>query len=142
MTNIKLRQVNPKSADRATLQAMGTAPKTIAIHSDAPATGCGACAHSADDGPVCKVAVGEDCAAPVLRGPADELQRLLAALGRDLGYPADGAGLVRTLRVQPGEVDLQLAVASCHGGAQLCDSAFQTLRGLLPDTDIYVSPAG
>ena len=41
----------------------------------------------------------------------------------------------------PGEVDLRLAVARCHGGAALCDSAFQTLRSLLPDTDIYVIPA-
>jgi hypothetical protein len=125
---------------------MGHAFKTIAIHQHTDqatsATGCGACAHSASDGPVCTVVVGEEGAAPQLSGPADEVQRLLGALGRQLGYPADGAGLVRVLRVQPGEVDLQLAVAHCHGGAALCDSAFQTLRGLLPDTDIYVSPAG
>jgi len=122
---------------------MGYALKTIAIHDAAPAaTGCGTCLHSTADGPVCTVVLGEGCAAPQLIGPADEVQRLLGALGRQLGYPADGAGLVQSLRIQPGEVELQLAVARCHGGAALCDSAFQTLRGLLPDTDIYVSPAG
>ena len=120
---------------------MGHALKTIAIHNEAPATGCGVCTHSTADGPVCSVVMGEDCAAPRLSGPPDELQRLLGALGQQLGYPADGAGLVQALHVLPGEVDLRLAVARCHGGAALCDSAFQTLRSLLPDTDIYVTPA-
>jgi len=126
LINIKLSQVKPVSADVATLAPWATHSRP------SPSTST----------PTRPVVVGEEGAAPQLSGPADEVQRLLGALGRQLGYPADGAGLVRVLRVQPGEVDLQLAVAHCHGGAALCDSAFQTLRGLLPDTDIYVSPAG
>lgn len=138
--------VNRLSANRFTLKAMALALKTIAIHQQGgPATsattGCGACPNATEDGPACTGVMGEAVAAPLLSGPADELRRLLYALGSALGYPADGAGLVRTLSVLPGEVDLQLAVASCHGGAALCDRAFQTLRGLLSDTDIYVTPA-
>jgi hypothetical protein len=37
-------------------------------------------------------------------------------------------------------VELRLAVPTDCGGALLADTAFQTLRGLLPDTDIYVLP--
>jgi hypothetical protein len=36
-------------------------------------------------------------------------------------------------------VELQLAVDPRCGGAELADAAFQTLRRLLPDTDIYVT---
>ena len=47
-----------------------------------------------------------------------------------------------TLRVLPGEVELQLALSRRCGGNDLAERAFQTLRSLLPDTDIYVTPAG
>ncbi len=122
---------------------MGPAPHTIPIYAATPASGCGACAHPADSGPVCQATLGEDCAAPQLSGPADEVQRLLTALRPLLGA-AEAGGLVQALRVQPGEVELQLARrASCAGGGggALADSAFQTLRSLLPDTDIYVLTA-
>ncbi len=117
---------------------MATTRHTIHIHSSNPASGCGACLHSAGDDPVCRVSVGEACAAPELSGPPDELNRLLLALAPVLGG-AQGSGLVRALHVQPGEVALTLH-ADC-GVAALADQAFQTLRGLLPDTDIYVNRA-
>jgi len=112
----------------------------IPIHNANPATDCGACLHSAGDDPVCRVSVGETCAAPEFSGPPEALQRLLAALAPVLGG-AQGAGLVRALHVQPGEVVLTLALHAHGGGAVLADQAFQTLRGLLPDTDIYVDTA-
>lgn len=120
--------------------------RTIPIQSHAPAAGCGACLHGDDGGPVCRSMLGDACAVPELSGPADEIQRLMTALapllgrGEDAALPAD-TRLVRALHVQPGEVALRLAVGrDC--GAALADSAFQTLRGLLPDTDIYVTLTG
>jgi hypothetical protein len=70
----------------------------------------------------------------------------MAALGERLGFAADGdlpagAGWVRALHVQPGEVSLQLALDRSCGGATFADTAFQTLCRLLPDTDIYVTHA-
>jgi len=48
---------------------------------------------------------------------------------------------VLSLTVQPGEVDLVLASRQQCGGAVWADLAFQALRRLLPDTDIYVRNA-
>lgn len=111
-----------------------------AIEACAPAAGCGGCLHDATRGPVCRSLRGEPCAAPTLSGPADELARLLTALTPVLGAP-ESSGLVRSLVVQDGEVELRLALPADCGGAALADSAFQALRGVLPDTDIYVLPA-
>ncbi|MDH4391723.1 MAG: hypothetical protein QE285_09930 [Aquabacterium sp.] len=119
---------------------MGTALQTIPIHDANPAHGCSGCLHSAGGGPLRRTAPGPDRSAPVLTGPADELARLLQALTPVLG--ALGArGLVQSLHVLDGEVTLQLAVHADGGGAALADRAFQTLRKLLPDTDIYVQLA-
>jgi hypothetical protein len=67
----------------------------------------------------------------------------MAALAPGLGISADAnqgaVGLVRSLQVLPGEVTLQLAVGRQCGGLALAEAAFETLRGLLPDTDIYVT---
>jgi hypothetical protein len=125
------------------MPAMDGAFRTITIHEASPAAGapaCGACLHDAARGPVCRAVLDEPCLAPQLSGPADQLARLMAALVLQLGCAPDGAGLVRSLRLQPGEVELRLAVSPHCGGAELADTAFQTLRGLLPDTDIYVLP--
>ena len=105
--------------------------------------GCAAC-HTADDGPRCRSLAGQPCLAPQLSGPADELQRLLRALAARLDFPphAPELGGVRALHVAPGEVELQLAVVpGCGTGATITDTAFQTLRALLPDTDIYITHA-
>lgn len=122
-------------------------PVIIPIHAQ-PATtgpGCGDCLHSAA-GPVCRSDLGELADRPELSGPADQLQQVLAALDASLALQTGGglmgSGLVRALHLRDGEADLTLAVAPRCGGALLADTAFQTLRRLLPDTDIYVHHAG
>lgn len=56
--------------------------------------------------------------------------------------PDAATSLVHSLTVADGAAELKLAVASRCAGAHLVDAAFQALRRLLPDTDIYVSSAG
>lgn len=123
-----------------------SARPSIPILADAPsavgaASACSACA-AGHAGPVCRTAIGEACAAAELSGPSAELQRLLAALGQRLGFAPDAPELggVRRLRVQPGEVELHLALQARCGAAERAEAAFDTLRTLLPDTDIYVMP--
>ena len=126
------------------MPCMGYAARTIAIHRATAQPGCGACLHDIGT-PACRATLGEDCAAPRLQGSPPDLRRVMSALGPTLGFAADavdaGAGVVVSLSVQPGEVDLCLAAGLHCGGAALADAAFQTLRGLLPDTDIYVNSA-
>ena len=100
---------------------------------------CGACLHSAA-GPVCRVAEGRACLAPQLSGPPEQVQRVMDALELALATPDQpGADLVHALRLVPGEeAELTLNVAPHCSGMDLADRAFQTLRALLPDTDIYV----
>jgi hypothetical protein len=106
---------------------------------------CGACAHSAA-GPVCRVDLGDACEAPALVGPADELSRVMRELDRVLG-DVDGAQggigtkgnrFVRSLRLAADEAELVLAVEPHCGGRELAEIAFQAMKRLLPDTDIYV----
>ena len=121
---------------------MSTTTKTFLIQGSAPAGGCGHCPHgSGSDDTGCHPAPALPWATPQLSGPADELARLLAALAHQPGFEAGTTGLVQALKVQPGEVELQLTVGRRCGGAQLADTAFQALRRLLPDTDIYVMHA-
>ena len=115
--------------------------KTIAIHGAGAAAACGGCAHDDGGARVCRVAPDPAGPAPELIGPADQLARVLAALASRTGCGPDGAGLVRRLHLRPGEADLQLSVPPHCGGVELADSAFQALRALLPDTDIYVALA-
>lgn len=120
--------------------ALHTIPILPTAAAGVPATGCSGCMHGASNGPVCRSLLGEPCAAPTLTGPADQLARLQQALAPVLGA-LESSGLVRALTVHDGEVELQLALRADCGGAALADSAFQVLRGVLPDTDIYVLPA-
>lgn len=101
--------------------------------------GCGHCAHSVA-GPVCTQAEPAALAgAPRLQGPPELLQRVLAALERELGQPGVPAERwVQALRLGPGEAELTLAVGRLCGGRALADRAFHALRAVLPDTDIYV----
>ena len=126
------------------MQRMGHAARIIAIHTAEAQTGCGGCLHDSGT-PVCRATLGEACAAPRLQGSPLDVQRVMNALGPTLGFAADaadaGAGVVVSLSVQPGEVDLHLVTGLQCGGTALADAAFQTLRRLLPDTDIYVSGA-
>lgn len=119
-----------------------TAPDTAGAGAEA---GCGACPHDGQDHgwATCAVQVAEAGGPAALSGPVDELQRLLLALGQRLGFPADAPerGGVRGLHLKPGEVALVLAVPPRCAGAALSNAAFETLRGLLPDTDIYITHA-
>jgi len=141
------------------MDSMQPAQRVIPIASEVAipvaTAGCGDCLHDELRGPVCRSQLGQACAAPQFSGPADELRRLMLALAPLLHLDAatdtadqhapplyGGGGLLRALHVHLGEVELQLNVSRHCGGALLADSAFQTLRSLLPDTDIYVDLAG
>jgi hypothetical protein len=119
----------------------------IAIQADAANAhpgGCGQCSHATDTGPACPALVRTVGLPPRLSGPEAEVQRLLAALAPVLGFApgAPEAAGVRALRITPDEVELTLATdPACGGGAVMTDAAFQTLRALLPDTDIYIAHA-
>jgi hypothetical protein len=85
-------------------------------------------------------------AQPQLAGPPATLQRLL----QGLRAVDDGRGgnlvdrrWIRSLRVEDGEADLTLTVSprSCEG-RELAERSFVVLRGLLPDTDVFVHHAG
>lgn len=105
---------------------------------------CQACGGG-DVAPPCGAAVrGLPCAAPRLEGPSDLLQRVMGELSEALDREGRGCvaarDFVHLLRLQDGEAELRLGVHPDHAGLQLMDTAFQTLRRLLPDTDIYVQP--
>ena len=106
--------------------------------------GCGGCLSSTS-GPQCRAHLsGEACAHPQLAGRMDELLRVMQELNREVVDPEAGRGIVdlqwvRSLRIQDGEAELTLSFAPvCGPGKELSESAFQTLRRLLPDTDVYV----
>lgn len=125
---------------------MGHAIKTIPIQQAAGQPGCGGCLHDAG-APICRTALGEPCQAPSLHGSPEAVRAVMDALGPVLGFADEagsvalGTGQVLSLTVQPGEVDLVLTSRQQCGGAVWADLAFQALRRLLPDTDIYVRNA-
>lgn len=122
----------------------------IPIKTRAPAVtteGCGACLHSAS-GLVCQSACDVLIAdhVPEVSGPTEAVQRLLSALDQALGPLRDGnlvsaRSVIHSLHLLDGEAELTLAIAPHCGGALLADAAFDTMRRLLPDTDIYVRHA-
>ncbi len=108
----------------------------------ASAPGCAGCLPSAA-GPACRSGVtGEPCLRPELAGDRNTLERVMSALNAEV--TVDDAGLVdhhwvKALRIADGEAELRLTFPfSCGGGKELAESAFATLRRLLPDTDVYV----
>lgn len=108
--------------------------------------GCSACLHSAA-GPVCRATLCPDDHPPHFAGPPELVRHLVAELDAALAVqrpddPHTTTSLVHSLTVVDGEAELKLAVAAHCAGAHLVDAAFQALRRLLPDTDIYVSSAG
>ncbi len=109
-----------------------------------PAAGCGHCLSSTS-GPQCRAQLSvEPCAEPELQGPPDLLNRVLLELDRAAVDPDAGRGIValrwvEALHIGDGEAELSLSfAASCGPGKALSDAAFQTLRRMLPDTDVYV----
>jgi hypothetical protein len=136
-----LSQVKTIARQAAHDSAMPENTIPIRVLDAAAAKGCGACMHTSV-GPVCRTEYGHACASPDLHGPEEEVQRVMRALSEALAANGDDATqLVHSLTIADGEASLKLAVAPHCAGAQLVDLAFQTLRGLLPDTDIYVSHA-
>lgn len=108
--------------------------------------GCGACLSSSA-GPVCRATLCPDAHPQHFEGPPELVRQLVAELDAALAVqrpddPDAATSLVHSLTVGEGEAELKLAVASRCAGAHLVDAAFQALRRLLPDTDIYVSSAG
>lgn len=135
---VKLSDVKPRSGAAGIIGAMNA--RQIPIHPVSGRSGCTGCASSGD-GPVCRSTLGEACQAPVLSGPDTELQRLLHGLGQRLGFAPDSPeqGGVRALRLGDGEAELHLALPPGCQSLERAEAAFDTLRRLLPDTDIYVS---
>lgn len=80
-----------------------------------------------------------------LRGDPLQLQPLLAALAADVQEHLPGMGpaarWLRELRLADGEAYAFIAPDLGHDGLEAAEIAFDTLRRLLPDTDIYVSAA-
>lgn len=115
---------------------------SIPIATEHGRSACGNCLQSVY-GPVCQDSLGEPCNEPALCGQPEQVARLMHALDTALGGTAaqPGRRWVRALTVEPGEVELTLAFGPRCGGAELAAAAFEALRGLLPDTDIYVGYA-
>jgi hypothetical protein len=87
-------------------------------------------------------------AVPVLRqtllqGEAGPLQRLREALELDVGRALGLAptSWLRELRLHDGEAFVGVAPGLGRSGVESAGIAFDTLRRLLPDTDIYVGTA-
>jgi hypothetical protein len=104
--------------------------------------GCDAC-HQGSMGPDCQFTLGPRSGPPDLKGPDGEVQAVLQALSQALGRgQLDGVHWVQAVTVQAGEVEVVLTADSRCAGAELADNAFQALKRLLDDTDIYVRLAG
>jgi hypothetical protein len=71
-----------------------------------------------------------------VQGLVDALER---ALGAEAGAPLPAGTWLRALRVDDGEAVVALAPAV--GRPEMLQVAFETLRRLLRDTDIYVGAA-
>jgi metal-sulfur cluster biosynthetic enzyme len=142
-----LIEVNTASAIRAKVPDMGQALSTVWLQPEQSQGGCAACLPSTS-GPQCRAHVsGEPCAHPRLAGRHELLQRVMQELNREVIDPDAGLGIVdlhwvQALRIEDGEAELTLGFAlGCGPAKRMSESAFQTLRRLLPDTDVYVRHA-
>jgi hypothetical protein len=119
--------------------SLRTIPIASTTPAPAPCRGCGGGDEAAPCGATLR---GLPCAAPRLDGPPELLGRVLGELTRVLDAEAGGCvsarDFVHALRLEDGEAELRLGVLPDAAGRALMDTAFQTLRRLLPDTDIYV----
>lgn len=79
---------------------------------------------------------------PVLQGPHDGLQRVLGALGSSIqsafGRPVPPGEWLQALELGDGEASVQLRRDLGCRTKDVAGTAFETLRRLLPDTDIYI----
>jgi hypothetical protein len=83
---------------------------------------------------------------PSLQGDALRVEQVLTALRQvvesEIGADVPAGVWLRSLRLVEGEVEVALAPELRGCGRAIAQGAFDALRRLLPDTDIYVgSPA-
>ena len=112
---------------------------------------CGACAapahgctHPAGPAGPADPADPADAPAPRLSGDASRIEPLLARLAPQMqqvfGHPVDAGVWLASLRVSPGQAHLALAPGlACRAGV-VAELAFEAMRELLPDTDLYIDP--
>jgi hypothetical protein len=104
--------------------------------------GCGACHHGTQADCSAALPAGGE---PQLLGPADRLQAVLArlqpAVEAELGAVVGTGAWLRSLRLIEGEAEVTLAPGLACRAAGVANVAFDTLRALLPDTDIYIDTA-
>ncbi len=104
--------------------------------------GCGGCHHGSQ----------ADCSAtmpapgqPQLLGPADRLRAVLArlkpAIDAEVGAAVEPGAWLRSLRIDDDVVEVALAPGLACRAVGVASVAFETLRRLLPDTDIYIGTA-
>ena len=83
--------------------------------------------------------------APLLSCQPEQVQRVLAALElaveKGLGHTMPSARWLREFRLGAGEAFVSVAPGLGRDSHESAEIAFQTLRRLLPDTDIYVGVA-
>jgi metal-sulfur cluster biosynthetic enzyme len=143
-------RINPENDGAAHDVSMAQQHPLILIHAADPgahaeASACGGC----DGAPADTACAAQPdlfsrrCAAPQLQGDPGLLQQALAAL-RGVREPVQGGDLVTlqlvlALRVEGGEAELTLTYpAGCGAARLMAEDAFQVLRRVLPDTDVYV----
>jgi metal-sulfur cluster biosynthetic enzyme len=120
---------------------------TVWLHSGTESPGgCGHC-HAPVDGPACEGHLGgEPCLSPELHGAATALRRVIDSLRAvrtaDAGDNIVDLHLVKSLRIADGEAELTVTFPrGCGSASEIAEAAFQAMRRLLPDTDIYVRHA-
>jgi len=112
---------------------------------DAGAAACGGC-QPGDPPAHCHAGLGVPCATPRLTGRSELLGRAMDSLRRvmdpERGRSLVDLQLVQALHVDDDEAELTVTFPRGCGSARLlAEEAFQSLRGALPDTDIYVRHA-
>lgn len=122
---------------------MAEADPTIWLHADT-----GGCSHCQPNAHAAACGAGDDggCGTPDLAGEPALLARVLHGLrsvpARPGGPNLVDARRVRRLRIGDGEAELALVLGpGCASQLEVADAAFQVLRRVLPDTDVYVSRA-
>jgi hypothetical protein len=85
---------------------------------------------------------GADGPAPRLSGDPERIGQLLARLGPQVeavfGRPVSPGAWLASLSLARGEAHLQLAPhLACHAGT-VAELAFDAMRQVLPDTDLYI----
>lgn len=125
---------------------MGQHHDTLWLRPQDATPSCAACLP-AEGGPACRARPGgEPCLAPQFSGAEASLRRVIESLrsvvDADAGASIVDLHLVKSLRIEDGEAELTVTFPpGCDTARQLADDAFQAMRRMLPDTDIYVRHA-